>query len=516
MNGAESLVETLLACDVNVCFANPGTSEMHFVAALDQYPDMRCILCLFEGGASGAADGYFRMSGKVAATLLHLAPGFGNAFSNLHNARKAHSGIVNVMGDHATYHVKYETPLKGNTIGISQAISHWTRMCDDATQVASDGAEAVRAARSNGGQIATLILPANTAWEEAEKSAASAPPPKLRFPFDADIAAAAQLLKMPGAALMIDGCSLYGAERLIAARIAKATGCRLMCPNFVARLHRGVGSLLGNRLAYRLVDNQPVLSETSVIVLCGADRPVTFFAYPGKPILPEPPNCRIFELCSPDMDYIATLAALADILAATQIQIGPEDLQQLDLPPRPTGPLNTEKLGQCIAAHMPENCIVIDEAVSSSRVVTAATMGAKQHDWLNITGGAIGWGLAAAVGAAVACPDRKVIALEGDGSAMYGIQALWTMARENLDVTTIIFSNRGYRILHAELANLGVDSAGLNSTRLFDVANPLLDFVALARGHGVEALKVSTAEEFAQAFARAMNQTGPFLIEAVI
>ncbi len=171
MNGAESLVETLLASDVNVCFANPGTSEMHFVTALDQFPDMRCILCLFEGGTSGAADGYFRMSGKIAATLLHLAPGFGNAFSNLHNARKAHSGIVNVMGDHATYHVKYETPLKGNTLGISQAISHWTRVSDNATQVATDGAEAVRAARSNGGQIATLILPANTAWEEAVKSA---------------------------------------------------------------------------------------------------------------------------------------------------------------------------------------------------------------------------------------------------------------------------------------------------------------------------------------------------------
>jgi acetolactate synthase I/II/III large subunit len=516
MNGAESLVETLLASDVNVCFANPGTSEMHFVTALDQFPDMRCILCLFEGGTSGAADGYFRMSGKVAATLLHLAPGFGNAFSNLHNARKAHSGIVNVMGDHATYHVKYETPLKGNTLGISQAISHWTRVSDDATQVATDGAEAVRAARSNGGQIATLILPANTAWEEAVKSAASAPPPKLRLPLDADVAAAAQMLKMPGAALMIDGRALFGEQRLIAARIAKATGCRLMCPFLVSRVHRGVGSLLGNRMAYRLAENMPVLSETSAIVLCGADRPVTFFAYPGKQILPEPPNCRIFDLCGPEMDYIGTLEALADNVGTGHIHIGPEDLQQLDLPSVPTGTLNAEKVGQAIAALMPENCIVVDEAVSSSRHVVAATMGARQHDWLNITGGSIGWGLAAAVGAAVACPDRKVIAIEGDGSAMYGIQALWTMARENLDVTTVIFSNRGYRILHAELDNLGVEIAGLNSARLFDIAEPCLDFVALARGHGVEGLKASTTEEFAKAFGHAMKRKGPILIEAII
>ncbi len=516
MNGAESLVETFLASNVSVCFANPGTSEMHFVAALDRFPEMRCILCLFEGGASGAADGYFRMSGKVAATLLHLAPGFGNAFSNLHNARKARSGIVNVMGDHATYHVKYETPLRGNTQAISQAISHWTRMSDDATQVATDGAEAVRAARSYGGQIATLILPANTAWEEAVRPAVAAPSHKLRLPLEADLAVAIQLLKMPGAALMIDGSALYGEQRLIAARIAKATGCRLMCPYLVSRMHRGVGSLLGNRMAYRLIDNVPVLSETSAIVLCGADRPVTFFAYPGKQSLPEPPNCRIFDLCSHEMDYIGALEALAEMVGASGIHIGPEDLQQLQLPSVPTGLLNAEKVGQCIAALMPENCIVVDEAVSSSRALAAATMGARPHDWLNITGGSIGWGLAAAVGSAVACPDRKVIALEGDGSAMYGIQALWTMARENLDVTTIIFANRGYRILHAELANLGVDSAGLNSARLFDVAEPNLDFVALARGHGVEGLRASTAEEFAQAFGNAMKRKGPILIEAVV
>ena len=209
MNGAESLVKTLLASKVDVCFANPGTSEMHFVAALDRHPELRCILCLVEGGASGAADGYYRMSGKVAATLLHLAPGFGNAFANLHNARKAQSGIVNVMGDHASYHLRYESPLKGDTVGISQAISQWTRVSGDATSVAVDGAAAVTAARALNGQIATLILPANTAWEDAVASAVAAAPPALRRPSQAQVLAAAEALRTPGAVLLLDGPVLY-------------------------------------------------------------------------------------------------------------------------------------------------------------------------------------------------------------------------------------------------------------------------------------------------------------------
>ena len=273
VNGAETLVTTLLGSGVNVCFANPGTSEMHFVAALDNHPGMRCILCLFEGGATGAADGFFRMSGRVAATLLHLAPGFGNAFANLHNARKAQSGIVNIVGDHASYHLKYETPLRGDTVGISQTISHWTRMSDDAASVAADGASAIRAARSLNGQIATLILPANTAWEEAAGPQVSVAPPALRRLSPADVAAAAQALRQPGAVLMIDGPALWGELSRLAARIAKATGCLLMCPYLAARLGRGEGSVLGNRMAYRIADNMPILADKKNIVLCGAARP---------------------------------------------------------------------------------------------------------------------------------------------------------------------------------------------------------------------------------------------------
>lgn len=190
MNGAETLVSTFLEAGVQVCFANPGTSEMHFVAALDAHPDMRCILCLFEGGTTGAADGYYRMSRTPAATLLHLAPGFGNAFANAHNAAKAGSGMINVVGDHATYHQRYESPLKSDAPGLSRTVSDWTRVSGDAGTVAADGAAAIQAARALNGQVATLILPANTAWEAADGSAPTAETAPLRRP-DADAVQAA-------------------------------------------------------------------------------------------------------------------------------------------------------------------------------------------------------------------------------------------------------------------------------------------------------------------------------------
>jgi len=514
MNGAESLVQTLLASGVDTCFANPGTSEMHFVAALDAHPDLRCILCLFEGGASGAADGYYRMTGDIAATLLHLAPGFGNAFANLHNARKAGSGVLNIMGDHATYHLRHESPLKGDTEGISRAISHWTRTSADAAQVATDGAAAIQAARSKNGQIATLILPANTAWEEAIAPQTAAPPPALRRPSAADITAAAAALRQPGAALLVDGAALHNDAALTAARIRQATGCRLLAPCLVGRIVRGAGAVRFERLAYVVEENVAVLADITHLVLCGATRPASFFAYPGKPSLPEPPGCAVLDLCQPDMDIGATLTALAEAVGAAEA-LAAEAFWLLDLPALPTGAMSLEKVGQAMAALMPVGAIVVDEAITTSRYLAAATVGARPHDWLHATGGAIGYGLPAAVGAAVACPDRKVVAPIGDGSAMYTLQALWTMAREALDVCAVVFSNRGYQILRGELANVGVTDVGRNAVRMFDVVEPALDWVALARGHGVAAVRVTDTDQFVAAFAGAMTRKGPFLIEVI-
>ena len=511
MNGAESLVKTLLGSGVDVCFANPGTSEMHFVAALDDHPDMRCILCLFEGGTSGAADGYFRMSRKVAATLLHLAPGFGNAFANLHNARKAQSGVVNVMGEHASYHLRHESPLKGDTAGISAAISHWTRTSGDAGQVAGDGAAAVQAARSLNGQIATLILPANTAWEEGAAPAVANAPPALRMPRAAQIAAAAQALRQPGAALMVDGEALFTDLAELAARICAATGARLMAPFFAARSRRGVGSVKMQRLAYEVDLNIGILADVTSLVLCGAQRPTAFFAYPGKPSLPEAPGTAVHELADITMDIPATLRALADCIGVLS-SLAPDALQGLDLPALPTGALSLEKIGQTIAHLMPEDSVVVNEAITSGAPVAGPMSGARGHDWLVTMGGSIGAGLPTAVGAAVACPDRKVLCLSGDGSAMYTLQSLWTMAREGLDVCTVIFANNTYRILHGELENVGATKPGRNVARMFDMVDPVLDWVALAQGHGVQAVRVETADAFNAAFAEAMTAKGPRVI----
>jgi acetolactate synthase I/II/III large subunit len=511
MNGAEALVKTLLASGVTTCFANPGTSEMHFVAALDAHPDMRCILCLFEGGATGAADGYFRMTANIAATLLHLAPGFANGWANLHNARKARSAMLTIMGDHATHHVQYDSPLKGDTVGISQAISHWTRVCADAVSVAQDGADAVRAARSCGGQLATLILPANTAWDVADGPAVAAAPPVLRRPTQAAVQAAADVLRHPGAALMVDGLALHTDLGDVASCIAQATGCHLMAPYFVSRMRRGAGTVPFQRLRYPVDENVALLADKTALVLCGAARPVSFFAYPGKPSLPEAAGCHVMELCTPEMDYAWTLQALAEVLGART----PLPVQALAVPALPDGAITVAKVGQAMAHLMPEDVIVVDEAITSARPLIDATMGARAHDLLCLMGGAIGDGLPVAVGAAVGAPDRKVVVWQADGSAMYTVQSLWTMAREALDVTVVIFANRGYQILRGELANVGMTNVGRNAQRMFDVENPMLDWVALARGHGVPGQRVTDMAGLNAAFADAMANKGPRLIEVV-
>ncbi|MCX7286394.1 MAG: acetolactate synthase large subunit [Rhodobacterales bacterium] len=511
MNGAETLVQTLLASGVRLCFANPGTSEMHFVAALDRHPDLRCILCLFEGGVSGAADGYFRMSGEVAATLLHLAPGFGNAFANLHNARKAQSGVLNIMGDHADYHLRFEAPLKGDTVGVAQAVSHWTRVTSEAGRVAGDAAQALQAARSKNGQIATLILPANMAWDAAVGHAVAPAPPALRRPTAKEISAAARALRQPGAILLVDGPVLWSDLGLLAKRLTKAAGARLMQPYFVSRFRRGAGVVRIERMAYRIEDNLALLRDAPALVLCGTPRPAGFFAYPGLPSTPDNPETRLIDLCSREMDIGWTLQALA--AETGEADLGPEDFAPLDLPALPGGTLTLAKVGEAIGALMPENAVVVDEGVSSSYHLGPGVLRGRGHDVLTITGGSIGFGLPAAVGAAVACPDRKVVVLEGDGSGMYTLQSLWTMAREGLDVTVVILANRGYQILRDELAAVGVREVGRNISRMFDVVEPTLDWVALAKGHGVTGVRVSDMAGFNAAFAEAMAQHGPRLVE---
>lgn len=511
MNGAESLVKTFLQNGVDTVFANPGTSEMHFVAALDDHPEMRCVLCLFEGGTSGGADGYFRMKRDVAATLLHLAPGFGNAFANLHNARKANSGVVNVVGDHATHHLRYESPLKGDLTGISQAVSHWTRVSPDANSVAGDGAAAIRAARANNGQVATLILPADTAWNPAVSPVVYDTVPPLTRPSEAEIEAAALRLTSENAALVVGGDALFGRLRELAGKISARTGCRLVADTLIPRLSKGAGTAKIEQLVYPITPKIGQMEKLASLTLVGTNRPVAFFAYPDKPSVPEPPACTISELCTPEMDVAWTIEALSDAVGVgsrTRFQS-----YELDLPDVPTGQLTLEKVGQALAALMPENAVLCNESITSGAAVIPPTKTARPHEFLGGTGGAIGYSLPCAVGAAIACPDRKLIALTGDGSAMYTLQSLWTMAREGLDITVIIFANRGYQILRHELANVGVESYGQNASAMFDIEEPLIDWVSLARGHGVPGMRTDDMEGFCKALHAGLQNQGPYLIE---
>ena len=441
-------------------------------------------------------------------------PGFGNAFANLHNARKAGSGIVNVAGDHATHHLRFESPLKGDITGISQAVSHWTRASEDARSVAPDGAAAVQAARSKNGQIATLVLPADTAWNEADgpvtKALATHP---LHRPSPETIEAAATRLKTPGAALMIGGSALFGEGRELAGRIAAATGCRLMGDTLIPRIAKGAGVARLDQLVYPITPKIAQLEGTTSLTLIGCDRPVAFFAYPGKPSTPEPPGCPISPLCAPCDDIGWTLEALADAVGVT---VKTEPLRiALDQPETPSGDLTLEKVGQALAALIPENAIVCNEAVTSGHKILPLIGKARPHDLLGGTGGAIGIGLPLATGAATACPDRKVIALTGDGSAMYTVQSLWTMAREQMDVTVVVFANRGYQILRNELTNVGVNSYGANAQAMFDVENPTLDWVSLARGHGVPGTRAEDIDTFVKALKDGLASDGPSLIEVV-
>ncbi len=513
MNGAEALVETMLASGVNVCFANPGTSEMHFVAALDTHPDMQCILCLFEGGVTGAADGYARMSGDVAGTLLHLGPGFANGWSNMHNARKGRSGMVNVVGDHAGYHLKHDAPLQANLDGVAGSVSQWMGRATEADQVAPLGAEAIRAARN--GQIATLVLPADSAWgESANGPVTAAPPPTKHMPDAARIAAVAKALEEPGAALLVGGPALYGEGVERAARIAARTGARLLAPFFAPRIEKGEGAIKIDQMFYPADLNAEFLAGCRRIVCVGEAPPVNFFAYPGKPSTPEPPDCAVDVLCHPDWDVTGTLNALAQEVGVD----GSEAVPRIEktLPDLEDGPLTAEGIGRALAHAVPTGAIMVNEAVTAGLGIWPFVNSAARHDRINNTGGSIGQCLPAALGAAVACPDRPVFAVSGDGSAMYQVQSLWTAARERLNITVIIIANRGYQILHYELAAQGAPAPGRNARAMFDIEDPLLDWPALAKGHGVPGVRVDTETALAEALATAARTEGPFLIEAAI
>ena len=513
-NGAQALMRTLVDAGVTTCFTNPGTSEMHFVAALDSTPEMRAVLALFEGVATGAADGYARMAGKPAATLLHLGSGLGNGVANLHNARKGKVPVVNIVGDHATYHWQYDAQLQSDIETVARNVSKWVRTSQSTQELARDAAEAIAAAKGPPGQVATLILPADVSWGEG---AEPAPPPAPASPPVAAsevVEGIAKTLRGRGdTALLLGGRALREPALLAAGRIAAATGTRLLAEVFPTRIERGAGLPPVERLAY-LAELQGVqLAGLKHLVLVDTKAPVSFFAYPGKKSYLVPDGCEVHELAAPDQDVLGSLEALVEALGAANASPA---LQPAARPERPTGELTADSVCQAIAAVLPEGAIVSDEAQTSGVTLASHTAGAPRHDSLSLTGGAIGQGLPVAVGAAVACPDRPVFALEADGSAMYTIQSLWTMAREELDVTVVIFNNRSYSILNIELERVGAKAGGPRAKSQLDLDGPGLDFVQLAGGLGVPAVRVDTGEQLVAALEHAVAERGPRLIEVVV
>lgn len=515
MNGAESLVRTLVASGVEVCFANPGTSEMHFVAALDKVPGMRCVLGLFEGVVSGAADGYYRMADKPAATLLHLGPGLANASANLHNAKKAGSGIVNIVGEHASHHLEHDAPLTSDVQGIARSMAHWVHTSRSSMSVAADGALAVAQAKAPPGQIATLILPADTAWGPAESTAPALPvAPRREVSSHAIDAAAQALTRGKPAALLLGGLAVREEALLLAGRIAAKTGCTLLLEYNVPRLQRGAGRVRAQRIPYVVDAALQKLQDFRELVLVGSKVPVAFFAYPGKPSVLIPDACAVTQLAAVDEDLVGALEALAERLGARQL--APAHVAQLDRPALPSGRVTPEGIAAVLGALLPEDAIVVDESISVGRNFGAATANAPPHDWLNLMGGSIGFGPPAATGAAIAAPGRPVILLEGDGSAMYTLQALWTCAREALNVKVVILANRSYQILRGEFAGVGAGTPGQRATDMLSIDRPALDWVALAKGHGVDGVRVDDLDTLATALRRALAATGPYLIEVAI
>ena len=515
MNGAECLLQTLVANGVEVCFMNPGTSEMHFVSALDRVPGMRGILCLQEGVCSGAADGYGRMTGHPASALLHLGPGLGNALSNFHNARKARTPIVAIVGEHSTPHLKLEAPLTSDIAAFARTVSGYVRTVESADSIGPAARDAIAAALRLPGQIATLIVPADFSWEESRSPVPTLVRPVRRPPAAEAIVRAVRTLRAPGTVgFVLGGSAIANARSLEAAgRIAAATGARFLVDRSAPRLASGRRPFLIRKVPYFPEPASAALAGLTHLILVEADKPVSFFGYPNTPGSPVPENCAVSTLAARDEDGTAALELLAAEFPAGRPG-APGEIAPPAGPPPTGGTLTLEAMGRSLAALLPENAIVSDEMVSSGEPVLAQLCAAAPHDQLTIPGGSIGQGMPVGLGAAIACPDRKVVVLEGDGSAMYSFQALWTMARENLDVVVVIFANRRYRILDVEMQRTGAKGVGIRANDMLDLGRPDLDFVSLARGLGVPATRAGSAGEFTAQLRDALAASGPRVIEA--
>ncbi|MFP6807621.1 MAG: acetolactate synthase large subunit [Pseudomonadales bacterium] len=516
MNGAESLIRTLVKADVDVCFANPGTSEMHLVQAIDAVPEMRPVLALFEGVCTGAADGYGRMKGTPATTLLHLGPGLGNGIANLHNARRASTPIINLIGNHALYHVEYDAPLTSDIDTLAKNVSSWIKSDSTADSLAKDAMDALHSAMmakaGSSGQISTMIIPADACWNETANNSSVVSTKPVRAKVD-DAVVKAVADKIDGNSMILlnyDGLSV--ASRIAACRISALTGCRVVLTTFPARVDGGPGLPVIERLPYFPEHILKFLGDVSTLVLAGSEAPVSFFAYPKIPSLLVPATCEAITLAKGEEDVSNALESLADLMNAPQSGY---EVYENTLPDMPDGALSVGATAAIIARLLPENAILCGDSGGGGAVFEPAQR-AVPNTWLNLTGGSIGQGGPVAIGAAVARPDCRVLALLGDGASMYTNQSYWTQAREGLDVTTVIFNNRQYGILETEYLRLGVNEIGKSAASMFDLSTPAIDFVSLGGSMGVPGRVATNCAEFHAALETSFSQSGPYLIEARI
>ncbi|MCF8461462.1 MAG: acetolactate synthase large subunit [Flavobacteriales bacterium] len=513
-NGAKALIDTLTNAGIDTCFTNPGTSEMHFVAALDG-SEMRAVLTLFEGVATGAADGYARIAEKPAATLLHLGCGLGNGLANLHNARKARVPMVNIVGDHATYHTQYDAQLQSDIETVARNCSTWVRTTQETSKIGADTAEAIKVAQGQPNQISTLILPADVSWGEGGEAITDFSQPELQSASDDVVNQIAEVLKTAGkkTAILLGRRVTLENGLVAASKISEKTGAKLFTEVFPTRLQRGAGVPYVERLAYLAEMASVQLSGYDHLILIDAKAPVSFFGYPGKKSYLVPDDCQLHDLVTKEQDALKSLDALVTAVGAKDTQ---PKLQEAKRPDLASGKLNAEKIAQAVGALLPANAIISDEAQTSGLKIPFYTAGSPKHDLLTLTGGAIGQGLPVAVGAAVAAKNRPVLALVGDGSSMYTIQSLWTIVAEKLDVTTVVMNNGSYAILNIELERVGAEKAGPKALAQLDISEPGIDFVSIAKGMGMPAERVRTAEEFNSALERAFREPGPHLIDAIV
>ena len=513
MNGAELVLRTLVNSGVDICFTNPGTSEMHFVAAFDQVDGIRGVLGLHENVVTGAADGYARIRGRAASTLLHLGPGLGNGFANLHNARRAHTPVVNIVGDHATYHKKFDAPLESDIESIASACSRWVGRSDSPSDIAELTAEAVAQAHRGRGGVATLILPADVAWSEANGAPATAPINALAFP-DVDRVEAARTAIASGEAtvVLIGGRALHGRGLRAAQRIKGIPNTTVIAETFPARMERGGSRPAFDRLAYLAEFAAMQIGDARRIILVDVPSPVSFFAYPNMPSDLVPEGAEVVHLAEESQDAIAALEALADALGASEPQTAGD---RGPAPQRPTGDVTLESIAAAVGATLPEGAIIADESNTSGLFIPGATQNSPAHDFMCLTGGAIGIGLPLALGASLAAPDRPTLCLASDGSSLYTLPALWTMAREGANVTTVLYNNRSYAVLNMELKRVGAERTE-RAAEMLDLSRPDQNFVALAEGLGVPARRVERAEDLADALEVSYAEPGPSLIECVV